>query len=544
MTVVGDCPDSDPITNAIVALFPDNGLRGAASTRFRNITRQFCVRNADAAGIEQMHALVEFTIAQYSAGNLLDPNGPNIPSRSQAVYDLIKLLYAYVGMETSFTIPAQAFIRASWDGAVGFAKPGTSLVLTASSGDFATQADPGFFVAPAVVVISRLPDATPFQQTYTEYPPRYQITVSPKEAQANYGKAVTDASPRAFTAVCPGEDAETENHPETAALRMLRYADPRDPVARPTEILPASEVAVPLLKCQPFADSPEGGFPELAQTNSQFERLTVAGRVAIRKAASSVASLLLPKVAYAWDGGVGGRSFEYSGFVAVDPGGSPTNGAALFEATFENEPSVDVPPTKPLIGAWTSFIPAGSQATIYVRTTGCSFDACAAGKFVELAQPAGLAQAPDLIGTIGGTVPTSGTYRVAFDATVKSPSVGYAYVTVGGGGGNGIGTVEFRPSATSPAACQTAGGGQITYNGAATVVGTWCQNQPTQVTLVVNLTTQKVSLTLNGQSVAGVQAANFGVASAPLSRIGFHMGGTAAQVVTYDNVLIAPFLAQ
>lgn len=191
----------------------------------------------------------------------------------------------------------------------------------------------------------------------------------------------------------------------------------------------------------------------------------------------------------------------------------------LFHATSEKE-TLDAPPAKPDVGTWSVFIPNGSTATIRARGTQQS-------KHIEINQPDGSSQAPDLIGTIVGQAPTTGLYSVKWTATVASQRLEFAYVTVG----TGIGTVEFRPN------------GVISYNTAAgqnpvPTNARWVAGTPQSFELVVNLTDKLATLLVDDTPV--VSNAKYLVTGATLSRIGFNMGGTSAQVLNYDSISIGP----
>lgn len=197
--------------------------------------------------------------------------------------------------------------------------PDADLFLVTPKKHFGLSADATFFDETALLVVSRIPDTPPFLEAqFTEYPPRYNVTLIPYTAQQNFDNVgdpsygpedVVDAGVLANVAICAGPD-----HPHDG-LRVLRRPEPF--LNEPTALLELSLDAPALLGSLACSDAGSTPYPSLA--------LTPSARVfaGLSSATTRLASVLLPRVAHAVDGGIGGTTRLYSDYVAAAPVLSP-----------------------------------------------------------------------------------------------------------------------------------------------------------------------------------------------------------------------------
>lgn len=323
-----ECGGEDIIVARLVALFPAGAVANARH-QFANVGETYCRKQATARGRALMFDLVDSLVLRFGNHTLkAPPYGGDIPAtRAGAVYQLVAHLYAYVGVDGHFAaLPADVFARAEWDGAVVVARPGVALHATSTSKNYVTVADTNFFVAPALFVLARQPDATPFQTAFTEYAPRYRTFVVPAEAQANVAHPRRPAKPKAHTSICPADP-----HPRpVTALRLLRV-----PLGSGVgELLPRATYTNGLLTCHGgYPDAPPGGYAFAPPTGTAW--LAAAGWGVLTRAGASLAELVAPRVAYAVDGGAGGEQIAYSfdGVVVVDAAAAPAAAATRRRAS-------------------------------------------------------------------------------------------------------------------------------------------------------------------------------------------------------------------
>lgn len=316
-TVPAECTEQSAIRRLIVAVHPP-GAVDEAQRRFSEINRLYCVRGLQAEGRAAMFGLVRYTLDLLNAGGLnptprsSDPS-PVPRSTPLAVLELVQRLYAYVGLAGAFTVPPDDFVRAAYDGFIVYADATRPFFGETTSGNMVVQAPTGFFDAPAVVVAARRPDQPFFVPTNQEYPPRYQITVNPITAQTFYLAADGNPSLRANVSICPG-DPPSDDHPDESLLRIYRNAEPTS--QRASGFLDQAPSLIAPGECNENSpDTPPPGF-----ASASVGRRVLAGAGA---ALGAVGRWLGPTPLYAWDGGVGGFTFEMSGFVPALPPAPP-----------------------------------------------------------------------------------------------------------------------------------------------------------------------------------------------------------------------------
>lgn len=200
------------------------------------------------------------------------------------------------------------------DGFVALAKAGEPLAQVVPSGRFAIEIDEAnkaFFEADAIVQIGLRPVDDVVQvrvpsregsesEDWKVYPPAYQITVTPYDAQVNYDPKYPPPSdgPTAEVALCHDQG---DNHGEF--LDIIRIPDAGD-----IHPLYATEYTGTLLRC--------GGNELKTETAFGDALLRYLGR-----GVRTVAWFAFPEPAHARrvDGGMGGDTFLFSGFVAAEP---------------------------------------------------------------------------------------------------------------------------------------------------------------------------------------------------------------------------------
>ena len=198
--------------------------------------------------------------------------------------------------------------------------PEKDLLLTTPKKHFALTAPRRFFDETGLLIVSRIRDDDEFEGAgLTEYPPRYNVTLIPYTAQANFNNVgdpsygpedVTDTGVSAEVAICPGP---SHPHP-TTGIQVLRRPEPF--LSEPPAFLRPSTSATMYVTCK------DGHESYLAAAPTRSDRL-LAG---IHRAGARVADLFLPRLAYAVDGGIGGSTRLYSDYVAaraVQPSGDP-----------------------------------------------------------------------------------------------------------------------------------------------------------------------------------------------------------------------------
>lgn len=254
-------------------------------------------------------------LAEIAARAAAAPAGSTLPGVVNELASLILVCSGQPGVDPALlallNLPEAE--RIERDVAFTVVSPTTNLQLVTPKRHFGVSAPAAFFDETALLVISRIADAPPFLGThFTEYPPRFNVTLIPYTAQANFDDVaplgygpedVLDEGVFAEIAICPGP-----GHPD-ADVRVLRRPEPF--LAEPTALLPLSVPAVAtLLACAEAGSTP---YPSLALSPSERAFAGVAS-VAMR-----VAGLLQPRAAHAVDGGIGGRTSLFSDYVGASP---------------------------------------------------------------------------------------------------------------------------------------------------------------------------------------------------------------------------------
>ena len=306
-----------PVTLAINALYPP-AERGLAQRTFLR-ARALGIIGRPETAVSGFVALAADALAREGAGTLLDPAGP--ATTQQKVVELVDRLYVCGGREPVGDVLLDILTdpnRGLRDYAAGPALPGVPFQLTSPSRNFAV-ADPDgdFFDEPALVIVERLPDA-PLQDAYTEFPPRYHVTVLPYAAQANFDDAdgtpgpedVVSGPATAIVGVCP-----SDRHPPFSELSVLRI--PETFLESDPELLAGEELHGEYgLDCSALPPYVAGAEPFSAR---RF-------LASLRRAGSIAAGWIAPAPLHAAvvDGGIGGRPRLYSSFVAVHTPKAPT----------------------------------------------------------------------------------------------------------------------------------------------------------------------------------------------------------------------------
>lgn len=289
---------------AITSVYPPR-LRGATLQRFQQ-ARALADREGPDAAWPEFLALTGDVLAREAAGTLLDPAGRR--TTADAVVLLVDQLYACGGREPVGETIGEV-IRNGVDVAITTVTPNEPTQLVVPSANFGVVDEVGsFFDEPALLIIERVPDDPPFvPQVYTEHPPRYRAHVLPASAQANFGRTPVPGDPTILVIICPADP-----HPALDELTILRIPDafPADPA----QLLDAQQVHGHGVTC---TDAGEYPAPQLGAAGSFGGRMFGA----LRRGAASAFGWLAPQPLYAVDGGIGGRTFFMSSFVAI---ASPT----------------------------------------------------------------------------------------------------------------------------------------------------------------------------------------------------------------------------
>ena len=285
--------------------------RGAAQRDFTSARRLDAAGDNDAAWPTYL-ALAEQTLEHALAGRLRNPPGPL--TAVEAAVTLVDLLY-----QCGERPPVAATIRDILTGARDFVVetvgPNEPTQIVVPSANFGIVNEAGdFFDEQALLIIERVPDDPPFlPQQYTEYPPRYQVYVLPASAQANFGGTPGPGSPTMLVVICPGDP-----HPDVDEMDILRVPDAYP--AEPAQLLDAEHVHGYGVTC---TDAGEYPAPQVGAAPSLGDRMVGA----LQRGAATAFGWLAPEPLYAVDGGIGGRTFLMSSYVAVARERAPTPGA-------------------------------------------------------------------------------------------------------------------------------------------------------------------------------------------------------------------------
>ncbi len=278
------------------------------------------------------YAVINYVLGEYAANRLATP--ARYASTQAGVDFVIGSLYACAGI-----IPPAGLqdviddlgdhVAPNRTACVG--DNGLPLQCRLPNGDVVMVAEPGFFIAPAVIIIE--PGADPrFDATYPggRWSPVWRIHVEPLTAQANYptytgGPVITSTHPRAAVALCVVDRAQTP-HPAVLGLQVAQAleTDLQFPPFLLDQVFTFNGVnLIAQLDCTP-------GTTDLAlRRTSPFgsSLLAVQSWNALRSFGSLLGDALTPQPLYAFDGGMGGvvESFE-SFFAVVDPSSESFDG--------------------------------------------------------------------------------------------------------------------------------------------------------------------------------------------------------------------------
>lgn len=348
------CEPSE-VVGTITTLYPPT-LRGLSIQRFQR-ARVLGMRRGPDAAWPGFLALAADVIAREAADELLDPPGPQ--TAAEGATRLVDQLYVCGGREPIGDVLG-GVLESGVDVAITTVAPEQPTRLVVPSRNFGVVDETGgFFDEPALLVLERIPDEPPFlPATLVEHPPRYRALVLPASAQTNFGTVPGPGSPSILVIICPAEP-----HPSLDDLTLLRVPD--DFPATDAQVLDAEPVLDPDVTCSevdpyPVAIGAESG---------------IGGRVfgALRRAGSAAFGWLAPEPLYAVDGGIGGRTFFMSSFVAVGrPGPAPgedvvvINDMNVFDDRAMADPN-NVRLVQNLVGFSTSGVRAGATRVLYDR---------------------------------------------------------------------------------------------------------------------------------------------------------------------------------
>ena len=315
--------DADARAHALINLiYPEGRARDLAHDRF-NKGRQA----AEKGRLADSWTIYAPLLADIAARAAAAPPDSELPGYVNELASLILVCSRQPGVDPALldvlNLPEEE--RIERDIAFTVVSPTTDLQLVTPKRHFGVSAPAAFFDETALLVISRIADAPPFLGTqFTEYPPRFNVTLLPYTAQANFDDVaplgygpedVRNEGVVAEMAICPGPD-----HPD-AGVRVLRRPEPF--LAEPTALLPLSVPAVAtLLACAEAGSTP---YPSLAVSPSGR---AFAGFASV---ATRVADLLLPRTAHAVDGGIGGRTTLLSDYVGATPILPPGGDASIVD---------------------------------------------------------------------------------------------------------------------------------------------------------------------------------------------------------------------
>ena len=294
------CSGRTEIQSLIVATFRNGAGRIAALATFAAIDQLYCRSGNLQAGRLLANAFIDGVFYLYRVNQLLGQAGANPdPLVATRVAELTVRIQYFVGLNPGILPDA---IGTGTDVALGTAEPTQPFQLVVPTARFGVAAQTGFFNKRANVVITRLPaDAPAFQSIYQEYPPRYQITVIPADADDPELRTVAGAT--ATVGLCPDLP-----EPHRDDVRILRIPDP----GRGAPVFPA--LAEPPGYLNGCVGRTAVGDPAAAPRG-----WLELGIDRVRTVASAAAAFFAPTQAYAVDGGLGSTLFELSGYTAANP---------------------------------------------------------------------------------------------------------------------------------------------------------------------------------------------------------------------------------
>ena len=309
------------IRYTLANLLTDAGAKAYAIPHF-NAGQQ-----ADAAGDvvlaeQEYFRVINHVIDRYVRGGTAQPK--RYDSVQSAVYWVVLALYDCADAELPIAPGALAELiddigsgGTTGDIGIGVVGPGVDFDIVVASKQFSFSGDGDFWDEPGIVVLRRIYDDEEFSDgVYNEYPPRYNITVTPYTAQANFddvapiGNGPEDVQPvgspnvTALVTICPGT-----GHPEPGTnLFILRR--PEAFLDAPLEELPTA-TPDPDVLCD--ATLPAYAAPEVIG-----QAPVGPGVGAMRGLLASVWRHLGPAPLHAVDGGIGGRVRLASDYVSAD----------------------------------------------------------------------------------------------------------------------------------------------------------------------------------------------------------------------------------
>ena len=406
------CPTDAQIRAQIDALF-EGRIEVGAQARYAAI-RIAMAANKTALAQQLMYNTVDWTLAQYSQGNLI---GGKSAATQARVTTFINSLYCAVGLPAP-TIPPGAL---GPDGAIAIVSPATTTTNVVTDTKTAgIQLPANGVTTPTLITVSRIPGHLLTQ--LDQYPLYYEFHASP----------ALPGNVDAVVGVCIANDLTP---PDPSRLRVAHNVP--DPNPTTIEILPLAPA--PFLDCTNALSVGLGPNPSLRELASY----------GLARAGHALRALLSPTPAFAsyvGTTGLGGTTKQLSPFGVVDTlitvsAVSPTTISGIAGAAVPSSglPSVRVatPTNQPVTNYPVTFtVPSGSEGAISggAATTNASGVATIGGWTLGATLGTDLvnaAVAPPHLGSgvQGSPVNFSATVISATPVTYKS--AGYLYSLIG-----------------------------------------------------------------------------------------------------------------
>jgi hypothetical protein len=309
---VADASTADASASSIQAqidaLFPPPYLR-IAGGYFGSIRRNKAVGN-DALALQRTAEFAAFFIVpRFKDGRLRDPNGSAPPTTQQAVLDLIRDLYVFIGRDAPDISQGALGER----GTVGYVDQRGGIVTTPDA--FAgVSIPPGALSGPVLITLERLDDPEtpregPLKTELDQWPLFYRIETFPRVERLNVP---------ARLGICQVTDPASAFYAPEAVHDRLRIARANTSDSVLTDVLPVAG-GIEFLRCVDV-DVQGSPIPGALRRVGVTEQ-TAAGRgwMLAARAAAAARDWLGPATAYAAHGG---RSAARSSFSIFGSGAS------------------------------------------------------------------------------------------------------------------------------------------------------------------------------------------------------------------------------
>ncbi|HEX3158983.1 MAG TPA: hypothetical protein VHQ45_10730 [Gemmatimonadaceae bacterium] len=306
------------VQQSLVRLYPDAGTRTAAFAIFGR-AQDLAQRGQQALARAQYYALVDDVTGRYQRDELSEAR--SLPATQSAVTELVGVLIVCAGDDVppGLSVAIAAAARESGDSRICVGVPGQSLECLLPNHRLDLVLEPGFLARPALVIIESAPfPFEPIEDEFgTQWSRTWEVRIEPTEAQANFPGTDDESAPSALVAVCVVDrvlgDVDT-HHPDRPTLRVAQSpaAAPDEAVLLPPETVLAGVDINTRLDCA----APPGASLSLSLP---FGRswLGRAAWGALRSTGAAISGVLRPTIAYAFDGGIGGKTKVVQSFYAA-----------------------------------------------------------------------------------------------------------------------------------------------------------------------------------------------------------------------------------